>query len=45
MGCKVDQGIPHDQRTGSFMEIGGLAFAPTGQRDGVELGRIGREMG
>jgi len=27
------------------MEIGGLAIAPTGQREGVELGRMGGEMG
>ena len=45
MGCKVDQGIPHYQRTGSFMKIGGLAITSTGQRDGVEFGRMGGEMG
>jgi len=27
------------------MKIGGLAFAPTRQREGVELGRLGGEMG
>jgi len=45
VGCKVDQGIPHYQRAGFFMKIGGLAFTPTGQRKGVELGRMGGEMG
>jgi hypothetical protein len=45
MGCKVDQGIPHYQRAGSFMKIGGLAFTSTGQRERVEFGRMGGEMG
>ncbi len=45
MRIEVNKGIAYNQCASGLVEVGGFAFASPGQRDGVELGRMGGEMG
>jgi hypothetical protein len=45
MRIEVNKGIAYNQCASGLVEVGGFAFASPRQRDGVELGRMGGEMG
>ena len=45
MRIEMNKGIAYNQCASGSVEVGGFAFASPGQRDGVELGWMGGEMG
>ena len=45
MRIEVNKGIAYNQCASGLVKVGGFACASPRQRDGVELGRMGGEMG